>query len=868
MKRLFYILTSVLLLASCSDELSTPGGKSEVNEGDEVTLTFSINMPEEQIVETRALGEMTDALQRSLNLYLMVFDENGILVQVAKATPGSNVQHNGHTDTEFTVTLNATSSQRIIHFIAYDGADGTGIGAQINNLANQFGTESSMVAQQLYTEGGQAAYWHRLTVDEIKADDETTTNVNESTKFPCVPLVRNFSKISFTNSATGFTISGSTIANAPSRGAVAPYYGGAFIEFATNPNAWVNKTYDDLSTYPGIAPSGTTYSTSTTFQTGNLYLYETPNAAGDDKGRTSVIIKGHLGNAADTYYKVDLIYTDDSHEERGNIFYNILRNFDFQVTIKSVTGSGYSSLEAAIAGAANNNLSASTATQSLSHISDGVQMLEVTNIYYCYTDGGVKQELKYRFLYYDGTTWITDNTLVGVHPTNTALFNGGDNGWSVATTDDTTGDFVGWRTITMDLVNPTAQTQNTTFHIYASPTKINASNLSNALKTSLTSGEQLYRDVRIDLRNPYTMLLDCPSYVPSGIGQTFTANLLIPQSIDPALFPLDFYLEAADKYVNPDASSSIKLPVHVGPTIVNTNTPGESSFQYTRTVTRSEFEAATTRTVNGVTYKVVPCDLKTTVAQSATTLYAANRYFQTASDNYLNVPTAFTDNTELTIEFGNTDYSAYFSNYCPFGRDWPVTITFNVTPEAAQANTQFTITFTEGSETTTVTVRPGAGEYTYTGYSTKTMNGNSIGVTVTAQMTGRDQESKNVSLTLNRRYFIIKARSFTTNIASFLDEGQTGDGSSIYVDGTYVGWFGNTSGSATPGEGGYLTNAGPLADYIIDRAYQNYATLEDNTPVQFEIWGKNVKANTTIKDLDDARRGANTSLYVEFSEQP
>ena len=848
MKRLFYILTSFLLLASCSDEISTPGVKSKVNEGDEVTLNFSINMPEGQVVKTRALGEMNDDLQKRLNLYLMVFDENGILTQVAKATPGDNTPHNGHTDTKFSVTLNATSSERIIHFIAYDGADGTGIGAQINNLANQFGTESSMVAQQLYTEGGQAAYWHRLTVAEI----------TEDTKFddPCVPLVRNFSKISFTNSATGFTIDGYTIANAPSRGAVAPYYGGEFIEFAKN--EWVNKTYDELSAYPGIAPSGTTYSTSETFQGSPLYLYETPNAAGDDKGRTSVIIKGHLEGAASTYYKVDLIYNDDQNEERGNIFYNILRNFDFQVTIESVTGAGYSDLAAAIAGAANNNLSASTATQSLSHISDGVQMLEVTNIYYCYTNGGVKQELKYRFLYYDGTSWETDNTLAGVKPTNTALFNGGDSGWSVAEDDDTEGEYIGWRTITMDLKNPTAQTQNTTFHIYASPQRIDASTtLSDDLKTSLKSGEQLYRDVRIDLRNPYTMLLDCPSYVPGRIGQAFTANLLIPQSIDLALFPLDFYLEAADRYVNPNSSSSIKLPVHVGPTIVNSS--GTASFQYTRTVTKDEFDTATTRTVNGVTYKVVPCNLKTTVAASATTIFAANRYFQTASDSYLNVPVAFVDNTELTIDFDHADY---------FGRDWPVSIKFNVTPEAAQANTQFTITFTEGSETTTVNVRPSAGEYTYTGYQTKTMNSNNISVTVTAQMSGRDQEIKNITLPLNRRYFIIRANSFTTNIVSSLDEGQTGDGSSIYVNGTYVGWFGNTSGSVTPGENGYLTNAGPLADYIIDRAYQNYATLEDETPVQFQIYGTNFKANTTIKDLDDARRGANISLSVEFSEQP
>jgi uncharacterized protein YjdB len=75
-----------------------------------VTLKFSINTPEDQVIETRALGDMTDAIQKSLNLWLMVFDENGIFVQAAKAEVGDNFQHNGHTDTQFTVTLNKTSA--------------------------------------------------------------------------------------------------------------------------------------------------------------------------------------------------------------------------------------------------------------------------------------------------------------------------------------------------------------------------------------------------------------------------------------------------------------------------------------------------------------------------------------------------------------------------------------------------------------------------------------------------------------------------------------------------------------------------------------------------------------------------------------
>ena len=124
---------------------------------------------------------------------------------------------------------------------------------------------------------------------------------------------------------------------------------------------------------------------------------------------------------------------------------------------------------------------------------------------------------------------------------------------------------------------------------------------------------------------------------------------------------------------------------------------------------------------------------------------------------------------------------------------------------------------------------------------------------------------------MNRRYFIIAANSFTTNIASFLDEGQTGDGSSIFVNGTYVGWFGNSSGSAVSGRDGYLTNNGPLADYTIDRAYQNYETMAPDDEISFQIWGKNVYGTTTVDALDDARiaheAGQASTLVVTFTEQ-
>ena len=877
MKRLAYILLSALLFTACSDDLSLLNGRRPVQEGDPVTLTVSINAPDEGVYEaTRALGEMNDDIQKSLNLWVFVFDANGLFVQAAKAEVGDNTPHDRHTDTKFTVTLNATSEQRIIHFIAYDGAADAGIGEIIENIKNQFGTESSIIGQQLYTENGQAAYWQRWVVDGIQADDETTTGVDESTKFECVPLVRNFSKVTVAvKEGLNFTIDGYALVNTPSRGTVAPYNSAStsFVEYVDGKQ---NKTYEALSRdFSGSTPTGTAYArpAESDLKTEALYLYETPNASDEARGRTSLIVKGHVGTTTSSYYKVDLIYTDEENEASGNMFYNILRNFLYKVTIDDVKGDGYATLDAAIKGAANNNLSASTATTSLSRISDGQQMIEVSNIYYCFTEGGVKQVLKYQYRYYDGDDWIVDNSLVRVTASNNALFNGGASGWSVATSDDADG----WRLITMDLVDPTAQPQSNIFHIYASLSRINASSLSQDLKSSLTSGEMLYRDVRIDLRNRYTMLVDCPSYVAGAIGSQLYVNLLIPQGMNEALFPMDILVEPQLKSIYPNTASDIKLPVNVGPSIV----PGQtaSSFQYKRTISKLEYASLETKTINGVTYKVVPCHFKTNIAVSATTVYAANEYFQVTHDAFTNTPVAFADDTQLTIECDHGDY---------FGRQWPVTMTFYTSAEAMQTGTirePFKITVTEGNKTTTYTqgvnltitntdpvsvTIGGVEHYTYYRqrftYYTQTINGGSITAKVTATAQSRAEEERAATFVMNRRYFIIGEKSFKVDFKNFLDESATGDGSSIYVKGTYVGWFGRgLSDSST----GYLTADGPLQNYVIDHAYQNYETLTDDDEVYFQIYNPNhdYRAYTTIGELDAARiAGTSSTLQVEFNE--
>lgn len=907
MKRLFYILTSLLVLLSCTDELSVTNDYRDVREGDDVKVQFTINAPEEGIAETRTLGDMTDAAQKALNLWVLVFDNNGLFLQAAKATPGNNSQHGpettGHTDTDFSVILNATSNQRRIHFVAFDGnADAGGLVTQISNTMNNPGSEAEKIAQELYATAGQAVYWQRIVVNGInKVVPEQFVEGTPKGIFDgyntCIPLVRNFAKVTVApknGSIPNFTFSGFTIINVPDRGTIAPYNGG-FVEYV---DGKVQKTYEAITAlgYEGSTPSGTTYTTAGVNDISDAahYLYETPNSSGDAKGRTALIVKGTFtgdNGSKEGFYKVDLIY-NNGDDGASNIFYNILRNFEYKVTINEVTGYGHTSFDEAVAGAASNNLSSSTVTANLSRISDGEQMLEVTNTYFMFTESGTQTVLKYRYRYSsNGTDWTTDNSLIRLKTSDTSLFSSAP---VIANTDDTTGEYAGWRTVTMSLNSPADQAKTSNLHIYASRDLISAEDLhlegdtNDELKNSILSGELLYRDVRVDLRNQYTLLVVPQSYVAPEVGAKVRVDLLIPQAVNEALFPMDFYLEDSEKILNPETVNGVpRLPVHVGPTIVGNST--ENSFQYARTVTKAEYASLSTQTVNGVTYKVIPCYFKTNVAASAgTTIYASNEYFNKGNGQFKNTPAAFRDNSSVTIA---SDYKQYY------GKGYPVTLTFYATNEAGSNNIPFTVNVTEGTTPGTATLVSktqktegndlnGAPiqyyELVYT-YNTQTIDASSISATVSAQYTGNDPESKTASLTMERRYFVIKALSFTTNVTDFLDELEggtkpTGDGSEIYVKdgynetssfGTYVGWFGRGLEDA---EDGYLTDNGPKQDYVIDRYYQGYTTLTGTMPVTFRVYNENktITATTSIEELDNARiakESSGTLPYIPFSEQ-
>ena len=752
-----------MLLSSCSDEISVPNNVSNVKEGDDVTLSFSVSIPDPGMARTRTFDDQ-HAGTKVLNLWLFVFDNEGFFVQARQAT---NLRRQGEDTnlTLFDVTLTKTASQRHIHFIAFDGNESDGVGALISGMSHTFGTEQSKL-EKLITIAGQAAYWQRLTVNGI----------DEDTKFTRVPLVRNYAKVSVTSQADNFTYQGFFVVNVPDKGTVAPFANGDFVTYTSGET---NLAYNALTTagYHGISASGVQYTQKPAdlqnavsnnnesqylITAGNsAYLYETPNSTGDAKGRTFLIIKGN-----NKYYKVDFVYWDSNNSE--NVFYNILRNFHYQVTIKEVKGDGFNSITAAANSTAGNNLSASTTTTNLNQISDGDQTLLVTNTYFCFTEGGITESFKFKYTY--GSSNTNGNRYINLAVTGNAI-----NGTPTVTGPDSDG----WSTVTMTLASLGSETKTSNIRLYAK----DVPNI---------TGELLSRTVQVDLRSLFDLRVVCPEFVAGSQGTAFVVNLLIPVGINDALFPLDFAIESVAQSIYPDATNDDgqRLPVSINPTIVDDS--GTPSFQYVRTVTQAEYASLGTTSVNGTTYKVVPCYFKTNVDASATTVYAVNTdYFSTTNnfDDFTNIPIAITEGSTLTVQ--GTEW---------YGKEIICPITFSVTQDFIDAHGTITLTITEGSESpvnvnlvggTDITA---AGDYTYNGYKTKTFGNSDLSVTLsTNTFTDRPTETLSGETTLNRKYFLIAKNSFT--VSGLLQN----NGSMIYMyKGSspnyeyayYGGWFG------------------------------------------------------------------------------
>ena len=700
MRKLLNILMLLGLFCSCKiSELDIDKNGNGIFTG-EATISFSALMP--SLPEsTKSLGG--DPVEGVKNLYLIVFDENGMLVETREAKLGDEVTHTNHpSEKKYSVTLTLTEKPRIIHFVA---------NCPINQVV--YGHEASVIGN-MYVENGDIAYWARIEVDEIVIEADDSGNpltdakgnplLTEVDKFKCVPMLRNYAQLTVTNKASNFVFEGFLIYNVTHRGTIAPYnsYSNP-VGFQSFINPEDNKTYNypELYSLPYYGHSltstkldielpthnndGVTYlwnesktvteNNNTVYKAGPVYMYERKISVkqGDEadwrESPSHLIIKGKYNNESNsTYYKVDLTRKIDGVPQ----YYNILRNFYYNFTIHTVGASGYGSVAEAVAGSTSNNLSGSASTSGFDNISDQMGHLMVSYTAKTLVNGGEGVTFDFYYKYVPDILKVntTANSEISESINTGVMFENIDGGkvidsFQIATEDEKTGPWTGYRKVSMTIKEPNINNiiEEQIFTIKA----INGEN---------NNAEILSRDIHLYLRNPYNMMVSCSNKVIAAIGEKVVVDIYIPDDLTNNLFPLDLNIEAEIRSLSPDLSENT-LPVVSGNSIIPGKT-NNASFYYVKTIeTKDEYDDLEEETIGGKKYKVVKTYWITNRADNASRVYVQNEYFNTAYDNFIN-PLSFNGEFSTgSLGINGTQTIDYSFDIHEYHDDMLVTVTLN-----------------------------------------------------------------------------------------------------------------------------------------------------------------------------------------------
>lgn len=392
----FLLLVTLMLVACSGDDIPLPEKNHEsgiVVTDDKVIISSSLSFAESGRVQTRAMSVTADL--DNLHLYVVEFADNGdpMLNTLIGVHDAEDEKVEGD-EVKFRVTLTNTTSGRILHLIAVPSTV---------HLNIPFGAEGNVIPSLTVSDGNEA-YWRRLTfprgyaVQTEHGDWVATPELKSS--MTRVPLIRNFSRVTVSCTDASFTLLGFRVMNVTARGSIAPWNVDKreftdFLDASGNP-----RPFDIIrKEYAGYVPGGTflNYQTSVAedFEIPDRlnaqFVYERPVSRSN---RTVIIIKGRYAGKV-YYYKMDI-----GAKSADGIFevYPQLRNFQYNIVLRSVTSPGMDTPLQAVQGPVYNNLSFDFDTESLLKISDGHELIQVNFTDLILTDQKESEEtFRYRF---------------------------------------------------------------------------------------------------------------------------------------------------------------------------------------------------------------------------------------------------------------------------------------------------------------------------------------------------------------------------------------------------------------------------------------------------------------------------------------
>ena len=663
MKKYIFILLGLVALGlgqGCTERLDVPDiGTAE----GETCLNFSVAVPE-QGSATRAV----DISEKITSLWVLVFDSNDFFVEAKQASAKNAFGTDENTVYEFTVSLQASPSKRTLHLVAnrdFSGGNYPEYNHEYYLMSHLTVTNKDDMPQ---------TYWQKVvledgipvipTEEEIKkmtSDEKAAWDAEKAaleTKITRIPLVRNFAKVTLESTTNDFEVEGFALYNVPDRGSVAPCVMAAsdFAVYAASDtdgdeygnNPWVSRSYDELSEsydgsesttvgFSGFLPADVAIVSDVpkVYNTDAKSMYERPYS-GDDTN-TAIIVKGKYNGGESSYFKIDFV--KEVNPENGfNVYYNILRNFEYHVDIRSCKSSGYSSPEEAIKAPSMNNFLFSVDTQDYSNISDGTARIFVE-----YTEKTIVSsspfEFKLKYVPDISKPNEADNFKVHVRDKDSKMEfspKGTEYGVSQSAVvhsiiTSTATDSEGWVTFTVTpqaLPKEGESTQSVVFYV---------------LDPADTEGKTLLvaRTVILHLRQPSVMKIDSSygtgtSGIPTATNTAFVMNLYLPTGLNKSVFPLEFKIESANNNITPNSSlnsdtyKSGYMSTWYGTSISGS---GKQTFGFTKSITYDEYNALASDSGNN--YKILPCAFKTTKATTGTnTIYVSNPYFTPNPTSY------------------------------------------------------------------------------------------------------------------------------------------------------------------------------------------------------------------------------------------
>ena len=786
--KIFLLLGMLLsVFAGCIKETpwtETPGDTLPFPEGERAVLRMSVELPG---IDTKTMAD-TPQIQ---NLRVVIFGSSGFLKESLDAEDLQAANTNGSSTLyTFTVKPSLTDSKNLrVHIIA--------------NCSTLFPWkyEDVVMSGSAYTTSGQDAYWCRFilpngitprkeynyeteSMEYVKNGNYYTVTEDVENAFKNLPLIRNFAKFTVESTTPQLVLNSSTtmaLVNVPDRGSVAPYdpTRSLFMDH------YKDSSYVQLKAhYPGFTPAGMQFEDTdpgaVTFHSGTTgtYMFERPKPGSGSDTPTYLIVHGiyyplqpgktasdlaaavaagtqaALNNVVDYNSGVDGYYKIDLMDEDG--YYAVLRNFRYHIRISSVSKAGAATPAQAGSTGGTGDISSSTEAAALTDISDGYGRIAVSFVEMTLVEQQLKVELKYKFIQdidHDGDT--PNNVLSSEDSNGPVTITLGEktgpvtvfsptfsdavaNEAGTEVGDDATGrvkvleknDGEGYRTIhfTTNAPSPTGKAVQTL-----------------RITGKIDEFKSIYRDITFNLMEKQNMTVECVADEPEVNkplnavedikGKGVNVNISIPILLPESMFPLVFNIESSELTITPNTYKypTENLPVQGGASIWKS---GKQAFFYKKTLSYNEYKLLATNE-NGT--KAFTCHFRTNTAQSASTVYVSNEYFNMGSGAFIN----YTMYNFNTVRFSNPGAAAGTNFNCTFNldsRDSDVTRTITVILDGLVPQNP-----NDGRWTT---LDAAAGEYSYRCSSTavtlpvKTLTGNNYDGTYSVTLVSDDYHEK------------------------------------------------------------------------------------------------------------------------------